>query len=72
MLIIIFYICNLNLSIWLLWGRERAKYLGEKERGRGRKGERVSEHVRDQRERERESGGSRHRSRGREGDKGRE
>jgi hypothetical protein len=28
--------------------------LGEKERGRGRKGERVSEHARDQNERERE------------------
>jgi hypothetical protein len=40
------------------WGREE-KYLGEKERGRGRKGERVSEHARDQneREQERESGG---------------
>jgi hypothetical protein len=55
--IIIFYIFNLNLSIWLLWGRvgKRGKLLGGKrERKREKRGERVSEHARDQNERESE------------------
>ena len=49
-------VCNLNLSIWLLWGRE-VKYSGEKERGIGIKGERVCDHTRDQNEREQEREG---------------